>query len=82
MLIVCRRVLIGIFLVLQQSYGQWQIVFGVLACTYFFGGIVYVLFGSGELQPWNNPPEKCAEPEAAVEEEVPLKKNNGAAAVQ
>lgn len=62
----------------QQSYGQWQIVFGVLACTYFFGGIVYVLLGSGELQPWNNPPEKNAEVED-VEEEVPLKKNNIAA---
>lgn len=59
---------------LQKSYGQWQIVFGVLACTYLFGGFVYVLLGSGELQPWNNAPEKPED--ADVEEEVPLKKNN------
>lgn len=58
---------------MQQSYGQWQIVFGVLAGTYLFAGVVYVLLGSGELQPWNNPPEKNPEVEA-VEEEVPLKK--------
>lgn len=45
----------------------------MLACTYLFGGLVYVLLGSGELQPWNNPPEKD-QPAADVEEEVPLKK--------
>lgn len=59
-------------------------MFGVLACTYFFGGLVYVVFGTGELQPWNNPPEKNAigdkDTENANEEEaVPLKKNNIAA---
>lgn len=59
---------------MQPSYGQWQIVFGVLACTYIFGGLVYVVLGSGELQPWNNPPEKNANVD--VEEEVPLKKND------
>ncbi|KAG4066879.1 hypothetical protein HA402_012946 [Bradysia odoriphaga] len=58
----------------DKSYGQWQIVFGVLAFTYIFGGLFYVVFGSGELQAWNTPPEKNRRPD--TEEALPLKKNN------
>jgi MFS transporter, ACS family, solute carrier family 17 (sodium-dependent inorganic phosphate cotransporter), other len=57
------------FKILQQTYGQWQIVFGILACTYILGSLAFLFFGSGKLQKWNNPPEQ-GEPE---EEGVPLK---------
>lgn len=50
--------MVGALTYQNQTYHQWQIVFWVLAATYIFGSSVYVLFGSGELQPWNNPPEK------------------------
>jgi MFS transporter, ACS family, solute carrier family 17 (sodium-dependent inorganic phosphate cotransporter), other len=40
-----------------------------LACTYILGSLAFLFFGSGELQKWNNPPER-GEP---IEEGVPLK---------
>lgn len=58
----------------NQTYGQWQIVFGILAATYIFGAIAYVVMGSGELQSWNNPPEKSSPQD--VELSVPLKSKN------
>ena len=36
----------------SQSREQWQIVFYVAAAIYLFGAIFYLIFGSGELQPW------------------------------
>lgn len=57
---------------LQKSYAPWQIVFGILASTYIFGAIVYLIFGSGELQHWNNPPEKKKPGEKDEEEGLPL----------
>lgn len=59
----------------QQTYGQWQIVFAILAATYILGSFAFLLMGSGELQPWNNPPEQHPfrrDPEEAL----PLKKEN------
>lgn len=34
---------------------QWQIVFFIAAIVYIFCATFYVLFGSGERQPWDNP---------------------------
>lgn len=41
------------------------------------GALAFLVLGSGELQPWNNPPEKIrnVDVEGIAEEEVPLKKN-------
>ncbi|XP_046969499.1 sialin [Vanessa cardui] len=39
----------------HNTYEQWQIVFFILAGTYMCGALVFVVFGSGELQPWNSP---------------------------
>lgn len=36
----------------QRTRGQWQIVFFVASAIYAFGAIFYIIFGSGELQPW------------------------------
>ncbi|XP_077291691.1 sialin [Arctopsyche grandis] len=38
----------------NQTYGQWQIIFWILAGTYFCGAVTFLLFGSGNLQPWNS----------------------------
>lgn len=38
----------------NQTYGQWQIVFGILAATYAVGAVTFLIFGTGELQPWND----------------------------
>ncbi|XP_039955350.1 sialin isoform X1 [Bactrocera tryoni] len=63
----------------DKSYHQWQIVFGILAVTYISSAIVYIILGSGELQPWNNPPEKQRRSVVSAEEGEPLKneKANG-----
>lgn len=41
-------------LIFQASFGQWQILFTILAGIYIFGAVVYLLGGTGELQSWNN----------------------------
>lgn len=60
---------------MQQTYGQWQIVFGILAGSYILGSLAFLFFGKGDIQPWNNPPERDVIDKDA-EEDVPLKKNN------
>lgn len=58
---------------MQQTYHQWQIVFAILAATYITGSLAFLFMGSGELQPWNNPPERNGIVD--TEEALPLKKD-------
>uniref|UniRef100_A0A1B6JRD3 Major facilitator superfamily (MFS) profile domain-containing protein n=1 Tax=Homalodisca liturata TaxID=320908 RepID=A0A1B6JRD3_9HEMI len=64
----------------NQTYGQWIIVFWILACTYVCGGLVFLIFGSGELQPWNSPStaRRPADVEMQVKEKeaVPLRRDS------
>lgn len=62
--------MVGILTNDNQTYGQWQIVFWILAIVYIVGSSAYLIMGTGELQAWNNPPEKGAINE--TEEGVPL----------
>ncbi|XP_046405543.1 sialin [Ischnura elegans] len=39
----------------NQTYAQWKIVFWILAGVYGVGSLVFLIFGTGELQPWNSP---------------------------
>ena len=56
---------------LQDSFGQWQIIFGILSVVYLLGAVIYLLLGTGELQRWNSPEsEKEKEPES-----YPLRNN-------
>ncbi|XP_075153286.1 sialin [Haematobia irritans] len=57
----------------DKSYHQWQIVFAILAATYISGALVYLVLGTGELQAWNNPPERKKVSDVHAEEGVPLK---------
>uniref|UniRef100_A0A6B2EEN1 Putative inorganic phosphate cotransporter n=1 Tax=Phlebotomus kandelakii TaxID=1109342 RepID=A0A6B2EEN1_9DIPT len=34
---------------------EWRIVFFVAAAIYFLGNTFFVIFGRGDIQPWNNP---------------------------
>lgn len=38
---------------MQQTYAQWRKVFGIVAATYAGGAVMYTVFGTGRLQPWN-----------------------------
>ncbi|KAH8366691.1 hypothetical protein KR200_002661 [Drosophila serrata] len=57
----------------DKSFHQWQIVFWILGATYISGAVVFAILGSGELQPWNNPPERVKISDVTQEEGVPLK---------
>lgn len=40
---------------------EWQIIFTIGATVYIASGIVFCIFGSGEIQPWNSIQEKSVE---------------------
>lgn len=68
------------YLYQQQSYGQWQIVFGILAITYLLGSLSFLIFGSGELQSWNNPEITMEDDQEAGQPLKDIKPNGNAAA--
>ncbi|CAH1100074.1 unnamed protein product [Psylliodes chrysocephalus] len=47
----------------DQNSNQWRIIFYCAAVIYVFATIVYCVFGSGEVQPWN---EKKAKNRAVI----------------
>ncbi|CAG2217366.1 SLC17A5 [Mytilus edulis] len=44
----------------SQTRAEWQIVFYIAAGMYIFGAIFYIVFASGELQPWAK--DSCSNP--------------------
>ncbi|GJQ83645.1 hypothetical protein Trydic_g14355 [Trypoxylus dichotomus] len=38
----------------NSTFNEWRNVFWVLVGVYALGGLMYLTFGSGELQPWNS----------------------------
>ncbi|KAG0717620.1 putative inorganic phosphate cotransporter [Chionoecetes opilio] len=40
----------------KETVGQWKLVFWIAAIVYLVGNTFYVIFVSGEEQPWNNLP--------------------------
>jgi hypothetical protein len=52
-------------------------VFGVIAGVYAGGAIIYTVFGTGKLQPWNSVQKKTDNDKTEVEtEKIPLRNNN------
>lgn len=37
----------------KQTRAEWQIVFYIAAAIYLFGAVFFIIFASGELQPWS-----------------------------
>ncbi|KAI5713304.1 hypothetical protein M8J75_015283 [Diaphorina citri] len=56
-----------------RHFRPWQYVFMVLTTTYTVGAIVFLIFGTGQLQPWNTP-KISDDVELAKKEAEPLKK--------
>lgn len=42
---------------LQVKLGEWRIIFFVAAAFYFFGNLIFVIFGEASIQQWNEPNE-------------------------
>ncbi|KAG8329839.1 hypothetical protein J6590_077430 [Homalodisca vitripennis] len=38
----------------ETSKEQWMVIFYICAATFFFGNLAFLMFGSAEVQPWNN----------------------------
>ncbi|XP_043275458.1 sialin [Venturia canescens] len=68
--------MVGMITYHNQTYAAWSTIFWILAGTYFVGATTFLVFGSGELQSWNNP-ESAAQARRAnedgAEEFKPLK---------
>lgn len=47
--------MVGTITYQNQTYTQWTIIFWILAAVYFIGAMTFAIFGTGELQSWNNP---------------------------
>ncbi|XP_014482728.1 PREDICTED: putative inorganic phosphate cotransporter [Dinoponera quadriceps] len=47
--------MVGTITYQNQTYTQWTIVFWTLAAMYCIGALTFVIFGTGELQKWNDP---------------------------
>ena len=42
----------------QTNSEQWSLVFYISAAMFLIGNIVFIIFGSTDVQPWNNSPVK------------------------
>ncbi|KAF3423458.1 hypothetical protein E2986_10536 [Frieseomelitta varia] len=47
--IVCNMI------VYEKNVNQWNVVFYLAAAIYVLGNLIFIVFGSSEIQPWNNP---------------------------
>lgn len=45
----------------QKDPSLWRIVFFVASGFYFVGNLIFVIFGSGKIQPWNALPGENVE---------------------
>lgn len=61
--------LVGTVTYKNQTYTQWTIIFWTLAGSYFIGALTFAIFGTGELQKWNNPSNSQAKKNGAIVED-------------
>lgn len=74
---LCNNVL---FIHLQNSFEQWRPVFFVGASVYVVSALFFILFGTGNIQPWNfEHKDVTAEGKDDKEKNGDLKEMNGAA---
>ncbi|XP_050586505.1 putative inorganic phosphate cotransporter isoform X2 [Bombus affinis] len=52
---IIAPIVCGIITKDEKDVTQWNIVFYLSAAIYILGNLMFVIFGSTEIQPWNNP---------------------------
>lgn len=57
----------------KHTFQQWSYVFWILAVVYMLGAMMFLIFGSGNLQPWNSVTRKPSTNGAKIQEMLPLK---------
>ncbi|XP_075168361.1 putative inorganic phosphate cotransporter [Haematobia irritans] len=45
--------IVGVIVTDGSSRVQWQIVFAIAAAVFFFGNLIYIIWGTAETQPWD-----------------------------
>lgn len=53
----------------QNTIDEWSIIFIIGAVVYIIPALIFVFFGSGKIQPWNDHPTKTVS--ETVEEKTP-----------
>ncbi|XP_055921198.1 putative inorganic phosphate cotransporter [Eupeodes corollae] len=51
---IITPLLVGVIVVDSHARTEWQVVFIISAVVFFFGNLFYIVFGSTDLQPWND----------------------------
>jgi hypothetical protein len=51
---------------LQGSQEEWIAVFAIVAVLNVVGAVIFCLFGSGDVQPWAEPPELISVPKPTI----------------
>ncbi|XP_055838553.1 putative inorganic phosphate cotransporter [Episyrphus balteatus] len=51
---IITPLLVGFIVVDEHERSEWQIVFIISAVIFFFGNLFYIIFGSTDLQPWDD----------------------------
>ncbi|XP_017757364.1 PREDICTED: putative inorganic phosphate cotransporter isoform X2 [Eufriesea mexicana] len=62
--------MVGMITYKHQTYARWRIMFWILATIYCFGALIFLIFGNGQLQKWNNPKQSPEENKANVSNET------------
>ncbi|KAF6205435.1 hypothetical protein GE061_019607 [Apolygus lucorum] len=65
---LCAPLWAGFFVKDESNAEQWQIVFLVSAALYVVGNTAFLIFGSTDIQPWNDPTFGLADPNFALAE--------------
>uniref|UniRef100_A0A8D8XYV4 Putative inorganic phosphate cotransporter n=1 Tax=Cacopsylla melanoneura TaxID=428564 RepID=A0A8D8XYV4_9HEMI len=45
---------VGQVVTVSDSVTQWQLIFMIAAGVFFFGNLIFLIFGTSEVQPWND----------------------------
>lgn len=48
------------YVMLQQTFEQWRIVFWIMVATYMCGALVFLIFGTTKTQSWNSSKQETA----------------------
>ena len=56
--------------VLKDDLQHWQTVFLLAGGGYFAGNVIYVIFASGEVQPWNDASTRAVKSMNEIEREA------------
>ncbi|XP_059223311.1 putative inorganic phosphate cotransporter [Stomoxys calcitrans] len=69
---VIAPLVVGFIVTDGSSRLQWQIVFAIAAVIFFFGNLVYIIWGSTDTQPWNDEDFLAKDSAAKVTKGSPL----------